>query len=60
VRTTQVAEPLDGPIMSRYRELARSHGLWLSLGGFQVLSLSLDTVDAHPGTPLWLALLKAR
>jgi hypothetical protein len=32
----EVAEPLDGPIMDRYRELARSHGLWLSLGGFQV------------------------
>lgn len=31
-----VAEPLEGHIMSRYRDLARSTGLWLSLGGFQV------------------------
>ncbi|GFR42671.1 hypothetical protein Agub_g3482, partial [Astrephomene gubernaculifera] len=29
------AQPLDGPLMTRYRELARSHGLWMSLGGFQ-------------------------
>ncbi|KAG2491073.1 hypothetical protein HYH03_010518 [Edaphochlamys debaryana] len=29
------AQPLDGPLMGRYRELARSTGLWLSLGGFQ-------------------------
>lgn len=30
-----VAEPLSGATMARYRELARSLGLWLSLGGFQ-------------------------
>jgi predicted amidohydrolase len=29
------AEPLDGPTMGRYRDLARSHAVWLSLGGFQ-------------------------
>lgn len=29
------AEPLDGPAMARYRQLARDTGLWLSLGGFQ-------------------------
>lgn len=29
------AEPLDGPTMARYRQLARDTGLWLSLGGFQ-------------------------
>ena len=28
-----VAEPLDGPLMARFGELARSTGLWLSLGG---------------------------
>ena len=27
-----VMEPLDGPVMARYRELARQHGVWLSLG----------------------------
>mmetsp|Transcript_29524 Transcript_29524/g.74190 ORF Transcript_29524/g.74190 Transcript_29524/m.74190 type:complete len:308 (-) Transcript_29524:63-986(-) len=29
------AEPLSGPTMQRYCALARQHGLWLSLGGFQ-------------------------
>lgn len=33
--SADIAEPLDGPAMSRYAALARSHGLWLSLGGFQ-------------------------
>jgi predicted amidohydrolase len=30
-----MAEPLGGPLLQRYRELARDTGLWLSLGGFQ-------------------------
>ena len=30
-----VAEPLSGPILARYRELAKQHSVWLSLGGFQ-------------------------
>ena len=30
-----VAEPLDGPTIGQYRELARRHDVWLSLGGFQ-------------------------
>lgn len=30
-----VAEPLDGPIMEKYRSLARDSSIWLSLGGFQ-------------------------
>ena len=29
-----VMEPLDGPLLGRYRELAAKHRLWLSLGGF--------------------------
>ncbi|EFJ42479.1 hypothetical protein VOLCADRAFT_66991 [Volvox carteri f. nagariensis] len=29
------AQPLTGPLMTAYRELARSLGLWMSLGGFQ-------------------------
>lgn len=33
--TLAVAEPLDGPLMHRYCELARTVDLWLSLGGFQ-------------------------
>jgi len=30
-----VAEPLDGPIMGWYKQLAREEAVWLSLGGFQ-------------------------
>lgn len=29
------AQPLTGPLLRRYRALARRHGLWMSLGGFQ-------------------------
>ena len=29
-----VMEPLDGPLMGRYRALAKDTGVWLSLGGF--------------------------
>ncbi len=34
-QTLAAAQPLDGPLMARYRGLARELGLWLSLGGFQ-------------------------
>ena len=34
-QTLAAAQPLDGPLMARYRGLARETGLWLSLGGFQ-------------------------
>lgn len=30
-----IAEPLDGPVMRSYLDLARDEGVWLSLGGFQ-------------------------
>ncbi|KAK9842525.1 hypothetical protein WJX81_004325 [Elliptochloris bilobata] len=33
--TLAAAQPLEGPLMARYRGLARETGLWLSLGGFQ-------------------------
>lgn len=29
------AEPLSGPVLGRYKALAKELGLWLSLGGFQ-------------------------
>jgi len=32
--TQAAAEELDGPLLGRYRALAKEHGLWLSLGGF--------------------------
>ncbi|GAQ83943.1 Carbon-nitrogen hydrolase [Klebsormidium nitens] len=33
-----IADQLDGPLMGRYRQLARDHSIWLSLGGFQETS----------------------
>jgi hypothetical protein len=30
-----IAEPLEGPTLQRYRQLAAATGLWLSVGGFQ-------------------------
>lgn len=29
-----LAEPLDGSLMSEYKKLAQTHGVWLSIGGF--------------------------
>ena len=29
-----LAEPLDGPRMTKYRQLAKDNDIWLSLGGF--------------------------
>ncbi|XP_030385271.1 nitrilase and fragile histidine triad fusion protein NitFhit [Scaptodrosophila lebanonensis] len=37
-QTLELAEPLTGPTMSKYRELARSNKLWLSLGGVHELT----------------------
>ena len=31
----RAAEPLTGPVMQRYLDLAKQHEVWLSLGGFQ-------------------------
>ena len=28
------AEPIDGPMIARYKALAKDLGLWISLGGF--------------------------
>eukprot|EP00903_Cladosiphon_okamuranus_P010756 g10163.t2 len=33
--TVKAAEPLTGPSMTRYCNLAKDNGIWLSLGGFQ-------------------------
>jgi deaminated glutathione amidase len=35
MKSSDIAEPLDGPSMARYSALAKAQGLWLSLGGFQ-------------------------
>lgn len=34
-QTVEAAQPLDGPLMARFREVARDAQIWLSLGGFQ-------------------------
>ena len=33
--TNLMKEPLEGPLIQRYRELAIQNNVWLSLGGFQ-------------------------
>lgn len=38
VSGAQVLQPLGGPAIAAYRDIARAHGLWLSLGGFQEAS----------------------
>lgn len=35
-----LAEPLDGQLMAKYRELAKCHQIWLSLGGIHELKPS--------------------
>ena len=32
--TMAAGEPLDGPTMKLYKQLAQTHQVWLSLGGF--------------------------
>ncbi|XP_067645595.1 nitrilase and fragile histidine triad fusion protein NitFhit [Eurosta solidaginis] len=32
-QTLELSEPLEGPTMSQYKELAKKHEMWLSLGG---------------------------
>lgn len=34
-QSLELAEPLDGPLMRRFCQLAADTGLWLSVGGFQ-------------------------
>lgn len=33
-QSIQLAESLDGPLLSRYKKLAQEKCIWLSLGGF--------------------------
>ena len=33
--TDSIKEPLNGPIVKRYSQLASDNKVWLSLGGFQ-------------------------
>ena len=43
-----IAEPSSGPLLRRYRELAKSNNVWLSLGGFK-------TPTRPPGNKLYNA-----
>lgn len=38
METRDLAEPLDGPLMSEYKLLAQKHNVWLSIGGFHEIS----------------------
>jgi predicted amidohydrolase len=45
-QTLAQAEPLDGAQLGAYRELAKTHGLWLSLGGYHERPARAATADA--------------
>lgn len=38
----ELAEPLNGPLMTKYKELAKTNNLWLSLGGLHELKPGMD------------------
>lgn len=49
-QTLQNLEPISGPLISAYRELAKEKGIWLSLGGLHeqsVESASGKATNAH-------------
>ena len=35
-QTFELAEPLEGPTVQYYRELAKRLNIWLALGGFHI------------------------
>ncbi|XP_023172409.1 nitrilase and fragile histidine triad fusion protein NitFhit [Drosophila hydei] len=43
--TFQLVEPLDGPLMAKYKELAKCHQMWLSLGGIHELKTPTSSSD---------------
>lgn len=45
--TVAMAEPLDGPLMSRYRSLSAESHLWLSLGGFHEIGVNNRIYNTH-------------
>lgn len=38
----ELAEPLNGPLMCKYQELAKTNNMWLSLGGLHELKPGVD------------------
>lgn len=36
VQSVAMAESLDGPLVEQYKSLAKSFGVWLSLGGLHI------------------------
>lgn len=43
----RMAEPLDGPLFRRYRDLAARHKVWVSFGGFQEKGPSAHNFNTH-------------
>ena len=43
----RVMEPLDGPLFSRCRAIAKDHGLWMCFGGFQEKADDEHNHNAH-------------
>ncbi|XP_052847350.1 nitrilase and fragile histidine triad fusion protein NitFhit [Drosophila gunungcola] len=46
-QTLELSEKLDGELMKQYRDLARSNGIWLSLGGVHELNDQGKIYNAH-------------
>uniref|UniRef100_A0A6B2LCE4 CN hydrolase domain-containing protein n=1 Tax=Arcella intermedia TaxID=1963864 RepID=A0A6B2LCE4_9EUKA len=43
----RLAQPLDGPLIQRYRELCRREGVWASLGGFHEVNSRGKLFNTH-------------
>lgn len=41
-QSIQLSESINGPIMNKYKELARSNSIWMSLGGFHEMGPEAD------------------
>ncbi|XP_001957752.3 nitrilase and fragile histidine triad fusion protein NitFhit [Drosophila ananassae] len=46
-QTLELSETLDGQLMAQYRELAKSNGIWLSLGGIHERNSEGKIYNAH-------------
>ncbi|KAL1509808.1 hypothetical protein ABEB36_004489 [Hypothenemus hampei] len=43
----ELSEPIDGPLMTSYKELAVKHDLWISVGGFHEKSSEGPLYNSH-------------
>ena len=45
--TAQIMEPLAGPLLGRFRQIAVDHGLWIAFGGFPERASATHAYNAH-------------